>query len=292
MESTEGFDFLGHHIRHYETQIKGTYKLKLLNGTKTEQRRAKQSHELRVEPTKDKIKKHWEDVSKTIWKLKGASPDVLIKVIQPKITGWANYYRTVHSNEAFSRLYHLLYLRLTQWAKRKHPKKGVKWVNEKSFGVIMNKKTKKYTHQTIGGLRWVFRGEKEHIRVYAKHKEPVGSHARVGFDRSYYDGDTAYWAARLSKGYGDISPSKAKMLRKQKGICPYCKSAFTNDDLSHVHHKTLKSQGGLDEYSNLVLLHKHCHDRLHTEDRKEKARKRRKDWNPDGYVDLQQLREG
>ncbi|OAD20769.1 RNA-directed DNA polymerase, partial [Candidatus Thiomargarita nelsonii] len=56
VHSTDGFDFLGHHIRHYENKISGTYKLKLLNGTKTEQNRAKASHVLRVEPTKEKVK--------------------------------------------------------------------------------------------------------------------------------------------------------------------------------------------------------------------------------------------
>jgi len=316
VHSTEGFDFLGHHFRHYENKISGTYKGKLLKGTKTEQRRANASHVLRVEPTKDKMKKHWREISDTIWKLKDASPDVLIKAIQPKITGWANYYRTVHSSEAFSKLDSLLYKRLTQWARRKHSKKGIRWINELYFGVKRVKKTKEYTHDTIDGRKWVFRGKKLHIKAYAKHKERTGSHARVGFDRSYYDGDTAYWAKRLSKGYGDITPSKAKMLRKQKGICPECGGRFTNDDLLHVHHKTYKSRGGTDKYTNLVLLHKHCHDKIHAIDKAERARKRqdktsgirftgdkakemlnpeyRKDntrkreenFNPDGYVDL------
>jgi len=107
VHSTEGFDFLGHHIRHYRNKISGTYKGKLLKGTKTEQKRANASHVLRVEPTKDKIKKHWREISDTIWKLKDASPDVLINAIQPKITGWANYYKTAHSSEAFSKLDHL-----------------------------------------------------------------------------------------------------------------------------------------------------------------------------------------
>jgi len=291
VHSTEGFNFLGHHIRHYENRIKGTYKLKLLNGTKTEQKRANASQVLRVEPTKDKIKKHWRDISDTIWKLKDASPDVLISAIQPKITGWANYYRTVHSSEAFSKLDYLLYQRLTQWAKRKHSKKGIKWINEKYFGVKFDKKTKKYVYDVIDGRKWVFRGINKHFRAYAKHKEPVGSYARVGFDRSYYDGDTAYWAKRLSKGYGDITPSKAKLLRKPKGICPHCQSRFTNDDLLHVRHKTYKSRGGTDKYPNLVLLHKHCHDEIHAIDKKEKARKRQENWNHDGYVDLKKLYE-
>jgi len=245
-----------------------------------------------VEPTKDKVKKHWRDLSDTIWKLKDASADVLIGVIQPKITGWANYYKAAHSSEAFNRLDHLLYRRLTQWTKRKHSKRGIRWINEKYFGIKRKGKSKEYTHSIIGGKKWVFRGEHRHIKAYAKHKERIGSHARVGFDRSYYDGDVAYWAERLSRGYGDISPSKAKLLRKQKGKCPHCQSALTNDDLLHVHHRTYKSRGGTDKYPNLVLLHKHCHDEIHALDRKEKAGKRKENWNPNGYVDLRAIMGG
>jgi len=276
VHSTEGFNFLGHHIRYYENQIKGTYKLKLLNGTKTEQNRANASHVLRVEPTKDAIKKHWRDLSDTIWKLKSVTADGLIKIIQPKITGWANYYKTVHSSEAFGKLDMLLYKRLMQWACRKHSNKSKKWIVEKYFGHFQ-------------GRNWVFHGMQKHVKAYAKHKERTGCYARVGFDRSYYDGDTAYWAERLSKGYGDITPSKAKLLKKQGGICPHCRSRFMNDDLFHVHHKTYKSRGGTDTYPNLVLLHKHCHDEIHKLDLEEKARLRRERQNTDGYVDLARL---
>ncbi|MEN8216589.1 MAG: group II intron reverse transcriptase/maturase, partial [Pseudomonadota bacterium] len=223
IHSTEGFDFLGHHIRHYETQIKGTYKLKLMNGTKTEQNRAKATHVLRVEPTKDKIKAHWREISDTIWKMKSATAEALIGAIQPKITGWANYYKTVHSSEAFGKLDMLLWKRLYQWAQRRHPHRGKKWIVEKYFG-----------HSN--GRNWVFMARKKGevvkaIKAYSKHKERTGSYAKVGFDRSFYDGDTAYWADRLSKGYGNITPSKAKMLKRQGGICPECKSRLTNEDL-------------------------------------------------------------
>jgi len=261
VHSTEGFNFLGHHIRHYKNRIKGTYRRKLLNGTKTEPNRANATYVLRVEPTKDKVKSHWKEISDTIWKHKAATPDKLITILQPKITGWANYYKTVHSSEAFSKLDHMLYQRLSQWAYRRHPNKGKKWVVKKYFG-----------HH--GTRNWVFMDKKTEraIKYYSQHKERTGSYARVGFDRSYYDGDTTYWAERLSKGYGDITPSKAKRLNKQKGICPHCQSRLTNDDLLHTHHKVFKSRGGEDKYSNFVLLHKHCHDELH---REEIARKHR-----------------
>jgi RNA-directed DNA polymerase len=256
VHSTEGFDFLGHHFRHYPSRIKGTYKLKLLNGSKTEQNRAKATHEFRAEPTKDAIKKHWRKISDTIWTMKNATPQcALIGKIQPMITGWANYYRASQSSEAFSKLDYLLYERLSQWAYRRHPRKGKKWVVDKYFG-------------HAEGRNWVFMAKKDGkivkaIRAYAKHKVDTGSYARVGFDRSFYDGDTKYWAARLSKGYGNITPSKAKMLKKQGGICPECKGKFTDDDLMETHHVVYRSCGGDNKYSNLVLLHRHCHDKIH-----------------------------
>jgi len=278
VHSTEGFDFLGHHIRHYENQIKGTYKLKLLSGTPTEQRRVKATHVLRIEPTKEKIKGHYREISDTIWKLKAATPSELIRILQPKITGWANYYKTVHSSKAFGKLDMLLWKRLYQWAQRRHPNKGKRWIADKYFG-------------NVNGKKWTFaeiRGEgKDRIIVkslkgYSKHKERTGSYAKVGFDRSYYDGDTAYWAGRLSKGYGNITPSKAKMLKRPDGICPVCKCRFMNTDLPEAHHIHPRHLGGKDKYTNLVLVHLHCHDKIHRENKNLKGRGN--DYTDDGQT--------
>ncbi len=81
--------------------------------------------------------------------------------------------------------------------------------------------------------------------------------------KSYYDGDETYWAKRLSRGYGNISPSKAKFLKQQNGKCNFCDSQFRNEDLMETHHVIMKKDGGKGEYKNLVLIHKHCHDQLH-----------------------------
>jgi RNA-directed DNA polymerase len=266
VHSTEGFNFLGCHIKHYENRIKGTYRVKLLNGTKTERNRANATHVMRIEPMKEKVIAHWRKVSDKIWSLRTAPAAAVIKEIQPIITGWANTYKEFHASEAFNKLDNLLYLRLLQWSKRRHPDKGVKWVVDKYFG-------------HVNGRNWVFmdvRGGKvvAAIKAYSKHKEPTGSYAKVGFDRSYYDGDTPYWASRLSKGYGDITPSKAKMLKRQRGKCPHCGGMFTAEDLMEAHHKTFKSRGGEDKYKNLVLLHRHCHDKLHAEEVKRNKPKR------------------
>jgi len=283
VHSTEGFDFLGHHIRHYENRVKGIYKCQLLNGTPTEQRRAKVTHVLRVEPTKEKIKLHYREISDTIWIMKAATPLELMRVLQPKISGWANYYKTVHSSEAFGKLDMLLWKRLYQWARRRHPHKGKHWVADKYFC-------------TVNGRKWTFAEVKgkdkdreivKFLKGYSKHKERTGSHARVGYDRSYYDGDTAYWAGRLSKGYGNITPSKAKMLKKQDGICPVCKCRFMNEDLPEAHHIKAREFGGEDKYGNLVLLHRHCHDKAHREYKKNIKGKKVSQTSPElqGFLD-------
>jgi RNA-directed DNA polymerase len=84
-----------------------------------------------------------------------------------------------------------------------------------------------------------------------------------------------YWAKRLSGGYGDISPSKAKMLKSQGGKCAYCGAVFKNGDLMESHHKTHKANGGMDNYGNLILMHRHCHNQYHAQHLKLRAEKRR-----------------
>ena len=81
--------------------------------------------------------------------------------------------------------------------------------------------------------------------------------------KSYYDGDETYWARRLSKGYGNISPSKAKLLNKQNGKCSFCGSQFRDSEIMETHHTISKKDGGKDKPQNLALIHKHCHDQLH-----------------------------
>ncbi|MDT9181460.1 HNH endonuclease signature motif containing protein, partial [Limnospira sp. PMC 289.06] len=73
------------------------------------------------------------------------------------------------------------------------------------------------------------------------------------------DGNWTYWATR--KGQAIDTPAKvAKLLKKQKGRCTWCGQYFTPSDLVEVDHIVARSHGGKDEYKNLQLLHRHCHD--------------------------------
>lgn len=52
---------------------------------------------------------------------------------------------------------------------------------------------------------------------------------------SPYDGNYPYWAARLGES-GDVSPSQARLLRRQKGKCAICKVYFLPDDQIETDH--------------------------------------------------------
>lgn len=50
------------------------------------------------------------------------------------------------------------------------------------------------------------------------------------------------------------------LIKKQKGRCTHCGLFFKDGDLLEADPIIPCSQGGTDDYKNLQLLHRHCHD--------------------------------
>ena len=59
---------------------------------------------------------------------KGMSRDDLIRLLSPKVRGFANYHRHACSSKAFSRIAHVMYMQLRRWTRRRHPTKGLRWI--------------------------------------------------------------------------------------------------------------------------------------------------------------------
>lgn len=104
----DGFDFLGFNLK--------KYKDKLL-----------------IKPTKQSVKSCLKNIRDTIKARKSVNTEVLIRVLNPKIRGWANYYSSVVSKKIFSYVDHHIFIATWEWAKRRHPNKSRKWVKEKYF---------------------------------------------------------------------------------------------------------------------------------------------------------------
>ena len=54
--------------------------------------------------------------------------------------------------------------------------------------------------------------------------------------------------------------STSKLLKEQKGKCNSCGLTFKHDDVIETDHIIPTAAGGKNEYKNLQLLHRHCHD--------------------------------
>jgi RNA-directed DNA polymerase len=232
-----GFNFLGFHIRSYPT---GKHHSSKTPGLKPRLLGFKTI----IKPSQKSIKAHREALKLVIKTYKKAPQSALISQLIPVIRGWCNYFKTVTSQEIFSSEDHQLWQLLRAWTVSRTGKASYKKLNKYFADGIHGK----WTFQTKDGL------------VLTKHKDiKTQRHTLVKADKSPFDGDWTYWSKR--KGDYPETPTRvAKLLKKQKGYCNHCYLSFTPDDIVEIDHITPKSIGGKDEYDNLQLLHRHCHD--------------------------------
>jgi RNA-directed DNA polymerase len=193
------------------------------------------------------MKQEWEAVRG--WKM-----EKILWKFNPIIRGWANYYRTGTAKETFNKLDNWMFYKEVRHVKRTHPHKPKKWQQRKYWGRL---NLERQDH-------WVF-GNKhtgQHLLKYGWF--PIERHILVKGTSSSDDPVLKdYWQKRNAMKVTDLPPSRQKIAKKQKGICPVCKNTLFNDEELHVHHKKPKAKGGKDNYGNLVLVHSFCHQQIH-----------------------------
>ena len=233
---TPGFDFLGFNIRQYPVgkHKSGKNPQGKLLGYKT-----------LIKPSKKAIKAHHVALKEVIKTHKTAPQAGLIGRLNPMIKGWANYYSGVAAKETFSSEDMVLWQMLRAWSVSRR--------GRKQKAQAIRKYYRKGRHGT-----WTF-ATADGLTLWKHQDVEIKRHTLVKPDKSPYDGDWVYWSTR--RGQDIEAPTRvAKLLKKQKGKCPYCGQYFTSSDLLEVDHIIPRSQGGKDEYKNLQLLHAHCHD--------------------------------
>jgi RNA-directed DNA polymerase len=221
-----GFNFLGFNCRQYRRTEEG--RIKTL-----------------IKPEKDKVQRHLQQIGKIIRAIGLNSQRELLGKINPKITGWSNYYRTCTASEMFRKADNVVYWQLKAWTKKQRRVRSIK------------RKMRKYFKETKT-RKWVFAtNEGKELRRHGATK--IVRHIKVQGSRSPFDGDWAYWGTRL--GHSPLlSPQKARLLREQKGICGYCKHHFRHEDIIEVHHVDGNHKNH--KRNNLMLIHGHCHDQI------------------------------
>lgn len=93
---------------------------------------------------------------------------------------------------------------------------------------------------------------------------PIERHVLVKGTSSPDDPHLAdYWMKRQARLAKDLTLSKQKLAKRQKGRCPECGESLFNDEELQVHHLLARSQGGSDSYRNLACVHLLCHQHIH-----------------------------
>lgn len=146
-----GFDFLGHNVRKY-------------------------NNKLLIRPSKSSVKSFLNTLRELVKSHPTAKTENLIRLMNPKIRGWANYFRHVVSKRTFSTVDHHIFKILWQWAQRRHPNRPRKWVWEKYFA---------NPNVWSGTLATVVDGKS--ISVYCAAKTPIKRHVKIRADANPYD---------------------------------------------------------------------------------------------------------
>lgn len=241
-----GFNFLGFNIRQYPISYKRSGK----NG-----RGEPLGFKTLIMPSRESVKRQVEKIGFIIQSHKSKPQEALIGKLNPIIKGWANYYSTQCSKKIFSKLDHLVCQQLLAWAKFSHSGTSLKEIVRKCW-------------KKKGRDNWVFSakvGEDNliHLSKYAKTR--IIRHKKVKGNASPYDGNLIYWSTR--RGTHPECPYRiSRLLKVQKGKCKLCNLQFREDDLLEIDHIIPFCQGGKDEYNNLQLLHRHCHDKKTAKD--------------------------
>lgn len=101
-----GFDFLGQNVRKY-------------NG------------KLLIKPSGDNVKSCLHNIRETIHKHRGSKTEGLIRDLNAKIRGWANFHKHVVSKETFSYVDSCIHNDLWRWMGRRHRNKNTHWLKQK-----------------------------------------------------------------------------------------------------------------------------------------------------------------
>jgi RNA-directed DNA polymerase len=194
---TEGFDFLGFHVRRYV------------------------NNKLIIKPSKAAVKRFRQRLRTEMRDLRGGNAAMVISRLNPILRGWAAYYRTVVSKHTFTTIDSYLWWLTFKWAVRSHRNKPSKWVTARYFGAFNRARSD----------QWVF-GDRDSGAYLTKTAwTKIVRHQMVDGFASPDDPDrTDYWAARKRRRKPPIDRWGLIQLERQHGRCPLCDQLLLHAD--------------------------------------------------------------
>ena len=234
-----GFDFLGWNFRKY-------------NG------------KLLIKPSKKNVSAFYRKVKEVVSAHKTVRQELLIKMLNPMLRGWANYHHPVVAKQTLNRMDALVFGALWRWARRRHNNKGARWVKDRYFHTIENR-------------RWVFAASREGteskgrlVELYRLADTPIVRHVKIKAEYNPFDPAFEQYGEKRRQDRMLRSQSHRKqwvsLFASQGGRCAHCQQPITRATGWHDHHIVHRMAGGSDCLSNRVLLHPSCHTQVHALD--------------------------
>jgi RNA-directed DNA polymerase len=235
---SEGFDFLGFNVRHYPS-----------NDTPT-------GWKLLIKPAQENVAAFREKLRQTFKRLQGSNAQCLIKVLNPILRGWANYYRGAVSSKIFQKLEYYIFWKLRRWISKTHPNKSFSWRDCHYWA----------NHPTYPGSQWSFVDKPTGMVLYRIGYTRIQRHILIQGNASPDNPELQDYfkqRARQSSHVGEYPQAVQRVIRHQQAQCPNCGQSLFNGEDIPVHHKTSRQKGGTNHSSNLVAVHRVCHVQLH-----------------------------
>jgi RNA-directed DNA polymerase len=244
-DSINGFNFLGFHL----------ISLK---------RSEEEKYTFRIHISKAS-KKNFLTKTRTIFQNnKSASAGHIIMLLNPVITGWANYYKYCDCTKNFKQVEKALWSQLRAWVFRRKSK-GLK-----TRTALKNKYFPPETEVTFNGNKhkgnWILvgktlarKGQEKQVNLVYPSWIRSCQYVKISGTKSPFDGDHIYWSKRTQQ-YGPFNKTERTLLKQQNGRCTICKQSFKTGDTLEKDHIVRVADGGKDIFTNFQLIHRHCHE--------------------------------
>lgn len=223
---TEGFDFLGFHVRRYKNT-----KVTLIQPTRKNTQRIRD----RIDGITDR-RQHNTSVMDTI------------RTLNPVIRGWANYYQYVNSSKTLVALDYYLTMKFYKWYRGKYrmsykkgTRKAKRWVNgEQPYQLT------KFTDTKVKRRKYQKEDRENPYINISKYSECIQENPIVENPMV-----KVIWY-----GYEERNTNlRMECLIRDKGTCQICKMCRAK---MIVHHKIPIYLGGADTIDNLVTICEDC----------------------------------
>ena len=156
----DGFDFLGFNVRKY-------------------------AGKLLIKPAKASVKALLGELRRFIKSNRAAKTEQLVRQLNRKIRGWANYYRHVVAKRTFAYVDYQVFLALHSWINYRHPNKSNRWKRKRYF------RTQHRRHWVFYAVTHDKQGKATQLDLLQAVHVPIIRHVKIRADATPYD--PAFW---------------------------------------------------------------------------------------------------